>query len=215
MLIFTFGYETIFVTIRKWLLLEYAFRMLLHPKHLRHILILFRRSGKCEHLHGVTALGVQASLDNQAVRFALHRDAAETHIVLTNHQPARLDKITQLASDLLTLVESSPGRCRLRNEYHFADISNMVRRIGGIGLHTRKNAPDGLYELYIEPHHDNAYFTSGTVAGQGTQQVAHVPVRKTEEVGSRVLFAALVNHVFQLLVVAAGFNYSHNAPPFI
>ena len=78
MLIFTFGYETIFVTIRKWLLLEYAFRMLLHPKHLRHILILFRRSGKCEHLHGVTALGVQASLDNQAVRFAFHRDPSFT-----------------------------------------------------------------------------------------------------------------------------------------
>lgn len=189
--------------------------MLLHPKHLRHILILFRRSGKREHLHGIATLGVQASLDNQAVRFALHRDTAETHIVLAHHQTARLDKITQLTPDLLTLVEGGSGGCRLRNEYHFADVSKMVRRIGGIGLHTRKNAPDGLYELHIEPHHDNAHFTAGTVAGQGTQQIAHVPVRKTEEVGSRVLFAALVNHAFQLLVVAAGFNYSHNAPPFI
>lgn len=215
MLIFTFGYETIFVTIRKWLLLEYAFRMLLHPKHLRHILILFRRSGKCEHLHGVTALGVQASLDNQAVRFAFHRDAAETHIVLTNHQPARLDKLAQLRANLLSLVEGGSCGCRLRNEYHFADISNMVRRICRIGLHTRKNATDGLNELYIEPHHDNAHFTSGTVAGQRAQQVAHIPVRKTEEVGSRVLFAALVNHSFQLLVIAAWLNYSHNAPPFI
>ena len=189
--------------------------MLFHPQHLRHILILFRRSGKREHLHGVATLGVQASLNNQAVRFALHRDTAETHIVLAHHQTSRLDKIAQLTPDLLTLVEGGSGGCRLRNEYHFADVSNMVRRICRIGLHTRKNAPDGLYELHIEAHHDNAHFTAGTVAGQGAQQIAHVSVRKTEEVGSRMLFAALVNHAFQLLVVAAGFNYSHNAPPFI
>ena len=111
--------------------------MLLHPQNLRHILILFRRSGKREHLHGIASLRVQASLNNQTVRFTLHRDTTETHIILANHQTARLDKITQLASDLLTLIESSAGRCRLRNEYHIADVSNMVRWIGGIWMHMR------------------------------------------------------------------------------
>ena len=107
MLIFTFGHETIFVTIRKWLLLEYAFRVLLRAKNFRHILILFRRSSECEHLHGVASLRVQASLDNQAVRFALQRNTSETHVVLAHHQATRLDKIAQLRANLLTLVESS------------------------------------------------------------------------------------------------------------
>ncbi len=189
--------------------------MFLHTQHLRHILILFRRGGEREHLHGVATLGVQTALDNQAVRFALHRNTAETHIVLAHHQAARLDKITQLTPDLLTLVEGGSGVCRLRNEYHFADVSKMVRRIGRIGPYLRKNTADGLNKLYIQPHHDNAHFTAVTVAGQRAQQIAHVPVGVTEEVGSRMLLAALVNHAFQLLVVATGLNYSHNAPPFI